>query len=112
MSGENHPNSGRIKEWWQPWMNYDVNGRTWTLAIKRAFNNRCAICDKHRGLHAHHVIPKSNQPDLKYDLLNGIVLCHRCHNGKDNMQNVHKLLRESPEEYERLMKILLLKRQL
>ncbi len=110
MSGTNHPLAGQLNAWWQPWMVKDIEGRAWSMQVKQLFRRRCALCGERRGLHAHHVIPKSIAPELRYDINNGIALCQRCHDGKDNCENVHKLLRESPARYKQLMQELLLKR--
>lgn len=109
-SGSNHHLTGKIISWWQPWMARDVVGRAWVVEVKRLFGQHCAMCGASRRLHAHHIIPKSLAPELVYDLNNGVALCHHCHDGKDNPQNVHRLLREDPDRYQELMRGLLLKR--
>jgi len=112
MTGSNHPNSGKINPWWQPWMERELEGRLWVSRVKQLFSRRCALCNSRTKLHAHHIIPRSSAHELTLDLNNGIALCHNCHEGKDNLQNVHRLLREDSYKYLVLMQELLLRRKL
>jgi hypothetical protein len=50
----------------------------WSAAIK-ARDCRCLTCGAMTALVAHHVKPKSQYPELKYDLDNGVTLCVDCH---------------------------------
>jgi hypothetical protein len=50
----------------------------WSAAIK-ARDCRCLTCGATTALVAHHVKPKSQYPELKYDLDNGVTLCVDCH---------------------------------
>lgn len=110
ISGERHWAYGKVLPWWQPWMIENPTLRKWIISIKRMFDQRCAICSDTKKLHVHHIVPVSVQPKLTYDLNNGVLLCKRCHVGKDNLTNVHRVLREDPEGYHVLMQELLLKR--
>ena len=40
---------------------------------------RCEICNRKRGLEAHHVVPFHVAPDLELNVDNLIALCRRCH---------------------------------
>lgn len=65
----------------------------WADAVKHRDNYRCQICNninlkkhgiivgkkKDRWIQAHHILYKSNYPDLKHSINNGITLCHWCH---------------------------------
>lgn len=90
----------------------DPSTSKWIRAVKRLFPRECSICAARKHLCVHHIVPISFNSELQYDINNGVVLCQWCHMGKDNPKNVHKLLRESPEAYELLMKDLLFKRSL
>lgn len=55
----------------------------WRQSIYKKFNYMCQACrtylPKKNGLNAHHIFPKSDFPNLKYNLDNGICLCKDCH---------------------------------
>lgn len=112
MTGVNHPNTGTINSWWQHWMEREITGRAWVARIRKLSGGRCLICCTKKNLHAHHIVPRSIAPELTLDLNNGISLCSTCHDGKDNPQNVHRLLREDVKRYQELMQELLSKREL
>jgi 5-methylcytosine-specific restriction endonuclease McrA len=40
---------------------------------------KCNVCGSEDDLHAHHRMDASNHPDKKFDVKNGVVLCHHCH---------------------------------
>lgn len=43
-------------------------------------NFTCFLCDKRGGkLHAHHIKPWSEFPELRYEVFNGVTLCVDCH---------------------------------
>lgn len=50
----------------------------WRKTITQ-IHNECAKCGSKDELHAHHIIPVKVAPRLRYDLTNGISLCHSCH---------------------------------
>lgn len=50
----------------------------WSRTL-REIQECCAKCGAVDGLHAHHVMPFNQNPDLAVDLSNGIVLCAQCH---------------------------------
>ena len=50
----------------------------WSKAVKRRAGFKCERCGKTTKLHAHHIIPRTNYA-LRYDLVNGVCLCYRCH---------------------------------
>ena len=51
----------------------------WATRIKLRANFKCEICGwDGNGISAHHIIPRTFK-DVKYELLNGIALCPRCH---------------------------------
>lgn len=57
----------------------DMADTLWSLAIKRDWNHRCAVCgSRQRMLHAHHIIPRHHGAH-RYTLENGICLCPSCH---------------------------------
>ena len=67
----------------------------WAYSVKYRDNFTCQDCGYHgkgnkdRFLQAHHIKPKSLFPKLKYDLKNGITLCHWCHKKRDKETLTH-----------------------
>ena len=113
-SGSNNPMSARVVVWWKPWMTELRDDIKWANEIRRLSGNACLNCGKseftneeYDFLFAHHISPKSCNPELRFDLNNGIALCKDCHIGRNG---VHNLLKRDPEKYEELMRELLKKR--
>ena len=52
---------------------------TWSRSIKKLDNKICKNCDSTKNLHAHHIYPKAQFPELAFDLDNGVTLCNDCH---------------------------------
>lgn len=50
--------------------------RSWGIAVRHRANYACEVCgDRDITLHAHHIKPKAQYPELRYDIDNGILLC-------------------------------------
>lgn len=63
-------------------MHSDEYGRArgkWSKTIRKLDNNMCKLCDSTENLHAHHLFPVAQFPDLSLNLDNGITLCESCH---------------------------------
>jgi len=59
--------------------------KAWADRIKERDNHLCQLCRKpHRVLNSHHLLPQENYPFARYELLNGICLCFRCHKCSNN----------------------------
>lgn len=57
----------------------------WRKKVFERDDFRCVLCLKRGGdIHAHHILFFSTNPDLRFNLGNGITLCKSCH------INVHK----------------------
>ena len=106
-SGPNNPMSGTINLWWNPWMTDKADEIFWSRTIKKFCGNKCTICSSSIDVHAQHIVPKSFNPGLRYDLNNGVALCQFCHSGASNSQNVHRILRTDPGLYKNMMSALL-----
>jgi len=52
--------------------------RLWSLRIKELAEHRCEVCGTTENLEAHHVQPRKMY-SVRWDLDNGVCLCHRCH---------------------------------
>ena len=57
----------------------DPLDRSWRKKVITAAGNKCKECGSVVRLHAHHVIPISLSPKLRYEVKNGECLCYRCH---------------------------------
>lgn len=56
----------------------------WRLAVHAEYGDKCYVCGG-IATDTHHYIKKSQSMNLKYDVDNGIPLCHKCH-----IEKVHK----------------------
>lgn len=58
----------------------DLNYQLWKEAIHKKFSETCQKCGKSTGrMHAHHIKEYANNPEKRYDILNGTLLCEDCH---------------------------------
>lgn len=57
--------------------------RKWAEIVKAKSGRKCAICgepdSKEHPLNAHHIMPRQNFSALRFDPINGIALCPKCH---------------------------------
>ena len=51
----------------------------WKKTVKARDGNKCRKCGATEHLEAHHIKPFSKYPELRYEVSNGITLCHNCH---------------------------------
>jgi hypothetical protein len=58
----------------KPWINFQHELLTWASAVKSRDNYKCQICGE-PAIHAHHIFYKRNQPQLVFNINNGISLC-------------------------------------
>jgi len=58
---------------------YRRANQSWTNVIKKLDNYMCKNCNSKDNLNSHHIMPKSDFPELSLDLDNGITLCEKCH---------------------------------
>jgi len=71
----------------------------WRTAVFERDRYTCQDCGDTRGgnLRAHHIKPFKDFPELRFDVSNGITLCHRCHELRhfkpDSIRNQRKLKR-------------------
>ncbi|WP_461247694.1 HNH endonuclease [Treponema sp. R6D11] len=54
-------------------------GRTWRKLVIERDKGICRLCHSSIRPEAHHIKPFRSHPELRYDLDNGITLCHECH---------------------------------
>ena len=60
-------------------MGIAVPAYRWAKTVKKLDNWTCAFCGSTQYLEAHHIQPRTTNPELQTDLENGITLCHECH---------------------------------
>lgn len=94
--------------------------RLWTDKVHTMQKGKCAVCGKLHGekdpktgkpsyMNAHHIEPRATCAALRYDPLNGILLCPSCH--KFGRNSAHKgtiwfitwLINNRPEQYQYVM---------
>lgn len=59
----------------------DANYKIWMLAVKKRDGWKCKIANKdcEGRMEAHHILTWKNNPELRYEVKNGITLCHFHH---------------------------------
>ena len=62
------------------------NVNAWSKRIRKRDNYTCVVCDKYDKQHmeAHHITPKSIDPNKATDDLNGVCICQSCHRKYNN----------------------------
>ena len=60
--------------------------KQWRKEVKNRDSWKCVILDENCNgrLEAHHILPWSQYPELRYDIKNGITLCHYHHPRKND----------------------------
>lgn len=53
--------------------------RAWNIAVKKRDGFQCIWCHSEYQLEAHHLYSFNSFPELRFDIKNGITLCHDCH---------------------------------
>lgn len=56
--------------------------KSWSKRVKERDGYECVDCGATSNLNSHHIKPKSEHPDLAYDVENGETLCISCHNDR------------------------------
>ena len=83
MMGENHPNYIKDRSLIKTYDDRrgDILNKTWKEAIKKRDNFICKIKNKDCCgiLEIHHILNWADYPELRYEINNGITLCHNHH---------------------------------
>lgn len=65
--------------------------REWSINIRMRDEFKCVDCGATEHLHAHHIRPKHDFPDLAYAVDNGKTLCRDCHAKEHGSPGLMKL---------------------
>ena len=74
----------------------------WQSEVFKRDDYTCQCCGKRGGvLHAHHLESFSDNPDLRFDINNGITLCEYCHspNKKYSFHNIYGTMHNTKEQF-------------
>jgi len=78
----------------------DHNYVEWAKIVKSRDNYACQICDQSGGeLNAHHMFSWDEHIELRYDIDNGVTLCHKHHMDFHNRYGFGQNTKEQFEEY-------------
>lgn len=63
------------------WRDRDYGLRAWSIKVRKRDGHMCRRkgCGSNYKLHAHHIFNQADNPDLRYEVWNGITLCQSCH---------------------------------
>lgn len=53
--------------------------KKWSADVRERDGHKCVECGATGKLHAHHIKPWKNSPELRWDVSNGTTLCPPCH---------------------------------
>jgi hypothetical protein len=88
FSGENHPRyiKDRTKLSHNEKKHLDSRYKEWMLCVKNRDHWKCKINNSECNgqLEAHHILGWKSYPELRFDINNGITLCHKHHPRKRN----------------------------
>ena len=60
--------------------------KIWSKEVRK--DGKCEICDSTKNLNAHHLLDKRYYAEYRFEKMNGICLCVRCH--KFGKHSAHK----------------------
>lgn len=84
----------------------------WRTSVFERDNYRCQCCGARNGnghkviLHAHHIECFANNPDLRFDINNGITLCYDCHDirAEGSFHNIYGVRNNNQSQLEEYLR--------
>lgn len=79
-----------------------VDYKNWQNEVFKRDDYTCQCCGKRGGvLHAHHLESFSDNPDLRFDISNGITLCEDCHspNKIGSFHNMYGTMHNTKDQF-------------
>lgn len=77
-------------------------GLAWRKAVLRRDKRHCRICRATKHLEVHHIYPFGTHPEQRWNIDNGLTLCHSCHVGFRNREleyaEILKFIASTPTE--------------
>lgn len=70
--------------------------KQWVKDVKRKHNNECDVCSGSKRLVAHHIKNYLDNPDLRFNVDNGVCLCKACHTKFHAQYGLHN---NTPRQY-------------
>jgi hypothetical protein len=70
----------------------DTLDKYWRWAIQHKYQGRCAVCFK-PAVDAHHVVKRSQNWFLRWDIENGVALCRECHSQAESLYYLSIILK-------------------
>ena len=82
LDGKKKNNSTYFRDKYDFNINRFENQKRWLILKSQLFYERerkCEICDSEISLHIHHILYRSEYPELTFDKENLMILCGKCH---------------------------------
>lgn len=63
------------------WRDKQYGLRVWSREVRKRDGHKCRKrnCGSKKDLHAHHIYNQADNPDIRFEVWNGITLCQSCH---------------------------------
>lgn len=63
------------------WRDGKYSLRVWSSEVRKRDGHTCRRegCGSKKNLHAHHIYNQADNPDIRFEVWNGVTLCQTCH---------------------------------